>query len=630
MFKLFKRFRWLDWLFIAVIIGLTILQVYCTMTMTDYIANMVREVNYLGYQKDPASLNLGDSFLQMFETQFNSDWSALASFLEANPTSPLAAYSSIVNSIANASTATLWWNAGVFVGLALAYTACAVVIAIFASMITASFATNLRKSINEKVSSFSLAEINKFSTASLITRSTNDIEQIQMCILLMLRMVFSAPVTAIWAICKIQASSGELTLVTAIAIVFLLLALIIAMILVLPKFKVSQRYVDRLNGITREHISGIRVVHAYNAEGYQEEKFKKANDDMTKLNIFTSRVMCLLSPVMTITMDGVTIGILAVGAYVINSGAIDYATVSAFSSLATQIIMAFMMLLMMFVLWPRASVSAKRINELLATEPSIVDPKEEKPTTEKGSVEFKNVSFIYPDAQTPMLSDISFKVNEGETLAIIGSTGCGKSTLVNLCSRLYDASSGEVLVDGVNVKDLKANTLRSKIGFVPQKATLFSGTIESNLKLGDESLPNERMEKAAEIACASEFISKMDKGYEAPIAQGGTNVSGGQKQRLCIARAVAIDPEILVFDDSFSALDFKTDYAVRENIKKEMPHSTKIIVAQRIGTIMDADTIIVLENGKIVGKGKHKELLQSCPTYKEIALSQLSKEELGL
>ena len=580
MFKLLKKFRPLDWLFVALIVGLTVLQVWCTMKITDYIAELIREINYIAVGQTDAN--------------------------------------------------TIWISACYLLLFVVSYTLTAMLISIIASAITAHFATTVRSEINAKVSSFSLAEINKFSTASLITRATNDIEQVQMCILLMLRMVFAAPITAIWAIAKIQATSTELTITTGIAIFFLVAILAVAMVLVLPKFKISQRYIDRLNGVTREHITGIRVVHAYNAEQYQENKFNKANDDLTKLNLFTSRAMGILSPVMTIVMDGVTIAILGVGAVVINNGKTDYATISAFSTLATQIIMSFMMLLMMFVMWPRASVSANRINEVLSTKESIKDPENEKEQTSKGEIEFKNVSFTYPDGETPIVSDVSFKAKAGETVPIIGATGCGKSTLVNLISRLYDVSEGEILIDGVNVKDIKQKTLRSKIGFIPQKGLLFSGTIASNIAFGNPSLSEEEMKRVAKIACADSFIEEMGDKYNSSIAQGGTNVSGGQKQRLCIARALAINPEIAVFDDSFSALDFKTDLQVRENIKNELPNMTKVIVAQRIGTIMDADQILVLENGKVVGQGKHKDLLDNCQTYRDIALSQLSKEELGL
>ncbi len=580
MFKLLKKFRPLDWLFVALIVGLTVLQVWCTMKITDYIAELIRDISYI----------------------------------------------SVGQTDANA----IWISACYLLLFVVSYTLTAMLISIIASAITAHFATTVRSEINAKVSSFSLAEINKFSTASLITRATNDIEQVQMCILLMLRMVFAAPITAIWAIAKIQATSTELTITTGVAIFFLVAVLAIAMVLVLPKFKISQRYIDRLNGVTREHITGIRVVHAYNAEQYQENKFNKANDDLTKLNLFTSRAMGILSPVMTIVMDGVTIAILGVGAVVINNGKTDYATISAFSTLATQIIMSFMMLLMMFVMWPRASVSANRINEVLSTKESIKDPENEKELTSAGEIEFKDVSFTYPDGETPIISNVSFKAKAGETVAIIGATGCGKSTLVNLISRLYDVSEGEILIDGVNVKDIKQKTLRSKIGFIPQKGLLFSGTIASNIAFGNPSLSENEMKRVAKIACADSFIEEMGDKYDSSIAQGGTNVSGGQKQRLCIARALAINPEIAVFDDSFSALDFKTDLQVRENIKNELPNMTKVIVAQRIGTIMDADQILVLENGKVVGQGKHKDLLENCQTYRDIALSQLSKEELGL
>ncbi len=626
MFKLMKKFRPLDWLFVLLIIGLTIFQVWCTMKLTDYIAELMREINYIAYQKDPSLL--GEQVYNLY-IAWGSDWNAVKENISSIPGLDQTFVKTVI-AIADTNANTVLISACYLLLFIVSYTVTAMLISIIASAITAHFATTVRSDINAKVSSFSLAEINKFSTASLITRATNDIEQVQMCILLMLRMVFSAPVTAIWAICKIQATSTELTLTTGIAIFFLVAVLAVAMVLVLPKFKISQRFVDKLNGITREHITGIRVVHAYNAEDYQEKKFNKANDDLTKLNLFTSRAMGILSPVMTIVMDGITIAILGVGALVINDGKADYATISAFSTLATQIIMSFMMLLMMFVMWPRASVSANRINEILSTEESIKDPEIEKEGTSTGEIEFNNVSFTYPDGESPIISNVSFKAKAGETVAIIGSTGCGKSTLVNLISRLYDVSEGEIKIDGVDIKDMKQKTLRSKIGFIPQKGVLFSGDIASNIAFGNPSLNEDEMKVAARIACADTFIEEMADKYHSPIAQGGTNVSGGQKQRLCIARALAIKPEIAVFDDSFSALDFKTDLKVRENIKNELPNMTKVIVAQRIGTIMDADQILVLENGKVVGQGKHKDLLETCQTYKDIALSQLSKEELGL
>ncbi len=625
MFKLFKKFRPLDWLFIVLIIGLTVLQVWCTMQITDYIAQLMREINYIGYQKDPSLL--GEQVYQFF-LSCGSDWNV---FIEKVSLLGLSESTlALLKTIASTTVNDLYISACYLLLFVVSYTLTAMLISVIASAVTAHFATQVRSDINNKVSSFSLGEINKFSTASLITRATNDIEQIQMCILLMLRMVFAAPVTSIWAICKIQASSTELTLTTIIAIVALVLSLAVIMVLVLPKFKISQKLIDKLNGVTREHISGIRVVHAYNAEGYQEEKFNKANNDLTKLNLFTSRVMGLLNPIMTIVMDGITIAILGVGARVINQGLADYATISAFSTLAVQIIMSFMMLLMMFVMWPRASVSAKRINELLDTKPSIVDPEKEEEFVSKGEIVFDNVTFQYPDGEKPVISNLSFKAKAGETIAIIGATGCGKSSVVNLISRLYDVTDGEIKIDGANIKNVKQKTLRSKIGFVPQKGLLFSGSVASNISFGVSNLSEDKMKEVAQIACADSFIEEMPEKYNSPISQGGTNVSGGQKQRLCIARALAINPEIMVFDDSFSALDFKTDLQVRENIKKALPDVTKVIVAQRIGTIMDADEILVLEDGVVVGQGKHKDLLQNCKTYRDIALSQLSKEELGL
>lgn len=626
MFKLFKKFRPVDLLLIVVIIGLSVLQVYCTMEITDFIADLMREINYIGYQKNPSLL--GDELYTIYQS-CGSDWQTVKTTIGNIPGIDSNVVS-MIGSIADASMSNIWVYAGWLVLVVLGYTLTAMAISIIASAVTAHFATSLRSEVNKKVSSFSLAEISNFSTASLITRATNDIEQVQMCILLMFRMVFAAPITSIWALCKIQASSTELTLTTMTAILFLVIVLAICMVFVMPKFKKSQQFIDRLNGITREHISGIRVVHAYNAEDYQEEKFKKANDDLTKLNLFTSRVMGLLNPVMTIVMDGITIAILGVGAYVINNGNADYATISSFSTLAVQIVMSFMMLLMMFVLWPRASVSAKRINELLATEPSIKDPETDVTLHEKGLVEFKNVSFQYPDGAAPVISNVNFKAEKGSTIAIIGSTGCGKTSLVNLISRLYDTSEGEVLVDGENVKNIKQSSLRKIVSFVPQKGVLFSGTIASNISFGKDDLTSDDIKECASIACADSFIDEMPEKYDAPIAQGGTNVSGGQKQRLCIARALAINPEIIVFDDSFSALDFKTDLQVRSNIKEKLPDVTKVIVAQRIGTIMDADEILVLDEGKVVGQGKHQDLLKNCKTYRDIALSQLSKEELGL
>lgn len=624
MIKMFKRFRPIDWVFLVLIVGLTILQVWCTMMMVDYMADLIEVIMYLSYQGDPSGL--GEEFLAIYNS-FGS-WEALIAAASSIP--GLSEMLPTLQAIASATVSDIWVAGGMMLLVVASSTATQVIVSILASAIAAHFATSVRSDINNKVSQFGLQEINKFSTASLVTRSTNDIEQVQMTMLLMMRMVFAAPVTAIWAICKIESASWQLTVAVAVAIALLVAGLALIMAAVLPKFKVSQRYIDRINGITRENLSGIRVVHAYNAEGYQEEKFKKANDDLTKLNLFTGRVIGLISPIMIILMDGITLAIYWLGAALINEGTMNYAEVSSFTMLATQIIMSFMMLLMMFVMWPRASVSAKRLNEVLDTKPSIVDPANPVAPEKLGTVEFKDVTFYYPDGEEPALSSISFKANKGDTIAIIGPTGCGKTTLVNLLPRLYDASEGEVLVDGVNVKEYSQHELRNRIGFVPQRGLLFSGTVRSNIAFGEKEISDEEVKEAAKIACANNFIVDMEGEYDAPIAQGGTNVSGGQRQRLCIARAVATKPEIYVFDDSFSALDFKTDLQVRTNIKEHAAGATRIIVAQRIGTIMDADLILVLNEGKVVGAGKHQELLRNCPEYRDIALSQLSKEELGL
>ncbi len=640
MFKLYKKFRKRDWALTAIIIGLTILQVYCTMTMVDYVQGLITSIGYLNYHNNPSSMPELVQLLTLANAYSNGvvDWNIFSNWV-ANNESVLVGLgltpqvTDALKAIPTASTGDIWFNGGMMILVATGTAACQIIIEVLASYITANFATDIRSEVNNKITNFSLAEINKFSTASLITRATNDIQQVSMCTLLMLRMVFAAPVTAIWAICKISATSYELPLATGIAIALMVLALALIMGSVLPKFKTMQKQIDKINALTQENLSGIRVVRAYNAEKYQEEKFKNANIDLTKTQLFAGRVLAIMSPVMTIIMNGLTLIIYWLGAILINAKntAVDYAVITSFSTLATQIVMAFMMLLMMFIMWPRASVSAKRINEVLSTESTIIDPIEEKPLTEVGTVEFKDVSFRYPDAEADILEHISFKVKKGQTIAFIGPTGSGKSTLVNLVTRLYDATEGEVLVDGVNIKDIKQQTLRKRIGFVPQKGLLFSGTVRSNLGFGlTTPMSDEECKKACEISCAEEFVSKMQGKYDAPIAQGGSNVSGGQRQRLCIARAIAIKPEIFVFDDSFSALDFKTDRTVRENLKNEESEATKLIVAQRIGTIMDADQIVVLQEGQMVGVGTHQELLHNCEVYRDIALSQLSKEELGL
>lgn len=637
MFKLYKNLKKHDWVFVVLVVGLTVLQVYCSMTMIDYLSGLIKSIQFLDYHNNPA--NIGTSFATIFDglkatlgvTATNDDVWSLIARMDLASMGLSSDTISAVKSIATASTEAIWFNGGMMVALASGTMACQIAISGLASFVAADLATYTRSKINNKVSSFSLAEINKFSTPSLITRTTNDIENAQMTSLLMMRMVFSAPVTAIWAICKIQASSTELTIVAAIGVVLLVVGLFLVMALVTPKFKINQKYLDRINGITRENLNGIRVVRAYNAEDYQEKKFDEANNKQMKIQIFTGRVLGLMSPLMSILMNGISLAIYWVGAVLINKGTIDYATVTSFMMLATQIIMAFVMLMMMFIMWPRASVSAKRVNEVLDTTSFILDPSDPVyPTNEKGVIEFKDVSFRYPDAKADILEHISFTAHEGDTVAFIGSTGSGKSTLVNLVTRLYDVSSGQILIDGIDIRDMSQKTLRSMIGFVPQKGLLFSGTVKSNIKFGNPSLTDEKVKKAAMIACADEFVEQMDKKYDSPIAQGGTNVSGGQRQRLCIARAVAIDPQFIVFDDSFSALDYKTDRQVRDNLKAEEKNTTKLIVAQRIGTIMDADEIIVLADGKVIGQGTHQELLHNCQTYKNIALSQLSKEELGL
>lgn len=576
LLKLYKRFRYYDWIFFAIICGLTVLQVYCQMTSVDFIQD------------------INAAFLL-----FDAD--------------------------------RIWFDGGMIVAVAFGQVACQIVIAILASEMTASLATQLREEIYDRVSEFGLGDINQFSTASLITRTSNDIENVQMTTLLTFRMLFSAPVTAIWAICKIQEASMELTWVAIVSVLIIVISLGTITFFVFPKFKVAQRIIDRLNLVTREGISGVRVIRAYNAEDYQNAKFQEANDSLMKMNLYTSRILSLMNPVMSVVLDGASLSIYAVGAYLMaDNMKMSYPAIAAFSGLCIQVLFAFMMLLMLFVMLPRAMVCAKRIDEVLQMKPTIVDPAHPVEFREEGTVRFENVSFGYADGDHPVIHGVSFEAKKGETVAFIGETGSGKSTIVNLVARLYDTSDGEVFVDGVNVRDVKQKDLRAIIGFVPQRGNLFSGTVRDNIGFGLDSLDEETMKKAASTACAEEFIGKMDGGYEAHIASGGTNVSGGQRQRLCIARAAAIDPQIFVFDDSFSALDFKTDKAVRENLKKNYPDATKLIVAQRVGTIMDADTILVLQEGEVVGKGKHRELLETCPVYRDIALSQLSKEELGL
>lgn len=513
----------------------------------------------------------------------------------------------------------------------------AVTVGFFAARIAASFSQRLRSLLFSKVDSFSMEEINRFSTDSLITRSTNDITQVQMLITMGLQMLIKAPIMAVWAITKIAGKGYEWTVATGIAVGIMIVVIGTIMMFIMPKFKKMQSLTDNLNRVTRENLTGLRVVRAYNAEHYQEEKFEQANYELTATQLYTNRGMAIMMPMMATLMSGLSLAIYWIGANLINAAqAMDRLTIFSnmvvFSSYAVQVIMSFMMLVMIFILLPRASVSAKRINEVLETKPVIIDgTKKDGEMGVEGTIEFRNVSFQYPGAADYVLENISFQANKGETVAFIGSTGSGKSTLISLIPRFYDATKGEILVDGVNVKDYTQDSLHNKIGYVPQKAVMFRGTVSSNVAFGDNGkkkpLPEE-IKSAVRTAQGSEFVENMEHQYEAEIAQGGTNVSGGQKQRLAIARAVCRKPEIYIFDDSFSALDYKTDRVLRSALKKESKGATSLIVAQRIGTIMDADQIIVLDEGKIVGKGTHRELLQTCSVYREIAMSQLSQEEL--
>lgn len=520
---------------------------------------------------------------------------------------------------------------------ALGSLAAAVVCGYFAAKIAAVFGRRLRGSIFNKVQDFSKQEIKQFSTDSLITRSTNDVTQIQMVIALGAQMMIKAPITAVWAVLKIYGKNSQWSNVTFAAVVIMIAFIGIIAAFALPKFKKVQKLIDSLNTVTRESLTGIRVVRAYNAEEYQEDKFGRANDSLTKNNLFTGRLMGLMNPMMRILMNGISLAIYWVGAYLIyNAAMVDkidlFSDMVVFTSYAIQIVVSFMMLTMIFIMMPRAQVSANRINEVLNTDITILDGEIKEVHNNLGEIEFKNVYFKYPDAEECVLENIDFKVNRGETLAIIGSTGSGKSTVVDLIPRFYDVTSGEVLVNGVNVKDYNIKSLENYIGYVSQKAVLTSGTIESNINFGDNGkgeMTESIIERALDIAQASEFVNKLDDGINSHVAQGGTNYSGGQKQRLSIARAIAREPEIYIFDDSFSALDFKTDKILRERLEKETGDATTVIVSQRVGSIKNVDKILVLDEGKMVGFGKHNELMKNCKIYQEIALSQLSEEELA-
>ena len=513
---------------------------------------------------------------------------------------------------------------------------CAIV-AFFASKVAAAFSMRIRSKVFNKVESFSMDEINNFSTASLIIRSTNDITQIQMFIAMGLQVIIKAPILAIWAIIKISDKNWQWTTTTAGAVIFLLVINIIIITFAIPKFKKIQGLTDNLNNITRENLTGLRVIRAYNAESYQEKKFENANNDLTSNNLFANRIMAIMNPSMGLVMNGLNLAVYWIGAYLIQRASMQdklslFSDMVVFSAYAVQVVIAFMMLTIIFIILPRATVCARRINEVLDTKLSILDgQKDVSDISLRGEIKFKNVSFKYKDAKEYALKNISFTAHKGEIVAFIGSTGSGKSTLINLIPRLYDTTSGEVLVDGINVKEYSKKDLNNKLGYVPQRAILFSGTVLSNVaygidETGDEIL--EKVKKSISVAQGTDFIENMKNTYNGNIAEGGTNVSGGQKQRLNIARAIYKNPEIYIFDDSFSALDYKTDRNLRLELKKQTVDATNIIVAQRIGTIKNADKIIVLDEGEIVGMGTHKELLKTCKVYREIAYSQLSKEEL--
>ncbi len=514
-----------------------------------------------------------------------------------------------------------------------------VLVAVCASRIASNFSAIVRGKLFDKVQSFSMEEIGRFSTASLITRSTNDVTQVQMLIVMGLSIMMRAPIMAVMAILKIVDKSWQWTLSTGVAVIVLLIVVIICVSLCMPKFKRLQSLTDDINQVTRENLTGLNVVRAYNAEAYQEEKFEKVNKDLTDTHWFTSKTMAFMMPTIMLIMNGLSLAIYWIGAVLINDaqdlqGKFSlFSDMVVFSSYAMQVVMSFMMLVMIFIMLPRASVAAKRILEVLDTEPSIEDgTRDTFPVMKDGEVEFKDVSFKYPDAEEYVLEHISFSAKKGETIAFIGATGCGKSTAINLIPRFYDATEGEVFVDGVNVKEYTQEALHNKIGYVSQKAILFSGTIADNVAYGENGkapATQDDIAMAVKVAQASEFVEKKDQGYDGYVAQGGSNFSGGQKQRLSIARAIARQPEILIFDDSFSALDYKTDRILREALRKECKDATKIIVAQRIGTIRDADKIIVLDDGQIAGMGTHDELMKNCEVYQEIAYSQLSKEELA-
>ena len=584
MLKLFKKFSKKDVLFIIISIIMIIAQVYLDLKTPDYMSEITQLVKTQGSQM--------------------SD---------------------------------IWKNGSMMLVCSLGSLILTIITGYLVANVAANLSKNIRKEIFEKVESLGLHEVKEFSTSSLITRTTNDISQIQSFVAMGLQVLVKAPITAIWGIRKILNKGWEWSAATGIAVLVLLIAVALIVVFVLPKFKKIQKLTDKLNGKARENITGIRVVRAFNASKYQEEKFDAVNAELTDTQLFNQKSFAVMQPLMYIVMYLLTLSIYLIGIKLINDALLTdriaiFGNMVVFSSYAMQIIMSFLMLVMIFIMLPRAEVSASRIKEVLETKDSIKDGnKGTSDVTEKGTVEFRDVSFKYPDASEYLLEKISFKANKGETVAFIGSTGSGKSTLVNLIPRFYDATEGEVLVDGQNVKDYTQAELRNRMSYIPQKAMLFDGTVKSNIVYGDNGkskITQDKIEEALKVAQGEEFVLKMDGKYNATISQGGTNISGGQKQRLSIARAIARNPEIYIFDDSFSALDYKTDKILRKALKEYTKDATTLIVAQRIGTIMHADKIIVLDNGKYVGIGTHKELLRNCEVYKEIALSQLTKEEL--
>ena len=530
-------------------------------------------------------------------------------------------------------------NGSYMLACALGSFASAVIVGYLVANISATFSMKIRKKLFDKVENLAMNEVKQFSTSSLITRSTNDITQIQMLLAMGLQLAIKAPITAIWAVTKILNKNWQWSTIVGIGVIILLGISGTIMAIVIPKFKIVQKLIDKVNGVTRENLTGIRVVRAFNAENYQEDKFEDVNDKLTRQQLFIQKAFAALSPTMYLVMYFLTLGIYFVGSYLIKDAGMTeklglFGDMVVFSSYGMQVIMSFLMLGMIFMMYPRAQVSANRINEVLETDITIKDGNiNSSDGKEVGTVEFKNVAFKYPDGEDYILKDISFKANKGETVAFIGSTGSGKSSLINLIPRFYDATAGEVLVDGINVKDYTQEFLHNKIGYVSQKAVIFNDTVNNNIAYGDNGkgkISEEKIKEAIEVAKAKDFVEKMEDGYETQMSQGGTNVSGGQKQRLSIARAIARNPEIYIFDDSFSALDYKTDSSLRKELKKYTADSTMLIVAQRIGTILNSDKIIVLDEGKIVGQGTHKELLQTCEVYKQIALSQLSEDELAI